>query len=62
MFNAWFNGKWFSAMVRGYHIYKEIWNAEIYEELRCEREVGNRSDTFAVAEKKGTVMVGHIPQ
>ena len=41
-----------SAMVRGYHIYKEIWNAEIHEELRCEREVGNRSDTFAVAGRR----------
>ena len=49
-------------MVRGYHIYKEIWNAEIHKELRCEREVGNRSDTFTVAVKKGTVTVGHIPR
>ena len=51
-----------SAMARRYHIYKEVWNAEIHEELRCEREVGNRSDTFAVAVKKGTVTVGHIPR
>ena len=51
-----------SAMVRGYHIYKEIWNAEVNEELTCEREIGNRSDTFAVAVKKGTVTVGHIPR
>ena len=46
----------------GYHIYKEVWNAEIHEELRCEREVGNHSNTFAVAVKKGTVTVGHIPR
>ena len=51
-----------SAMIRGYHVYKEVWNAEVNEELRCEREVGNRSDTFAVAVKKGTVMVGHVPR
>ena len=50
-----------SAMVQGYHVYKEIWSAEVHEELRCEREVGNCNDTFAVAVKKGTVTVGHIP-
>ena len=49
-------------MIQGYHVYKEVCNAEVNEELLCEREVGNRSDTFAVAVKKGTVMVGHVPQ
>ena len=42
-------------------MYKEVWNAEVDEELQCEREVGNRSDTFAVAVKKRTVTVGHVP-
>ena len=51
-----------SAMIQGYHVYKEVWNAEVNEELRCEREVGNRNDTFAVAVKKGTVTVGHAPR
>ena len=50
-----------SAMIQGYHVYKEVWNAE-NEGLRCEREVGNHSDTFAVAVKKGTVTVGHVPR
>ena len=49
-----------SAIVRVYHVYKEIWNAEVHKELRCEMEVGNHSDTFAVALKNGTVMVDHI--
>lgn len=49
-------------MIQGYHIYKEVWDAEVDEELLCEREVGNRSDTFAVAVKKGAVTVGHVPQ
>ena len=48
-----------SAMVQGY---QEIWNAEIQEKLRCEREVGNHSDIFAVTVQKGTVTVGHIPR
>ena len=50
------------VMVQGYHVYKEIWNAEGHKESRCEREVGNHSDTFAVTVKKGTVTMGHIPQ
>ena len=43
MFYARFDGKlfslqsqqWFGDTIR---IYKELWNAEIHEELRCERE------------------------
>ena len=49
-----------SAMIRGYHVYMEVWNAEVNEELQCEREIGNRSDMFAVAVKKGIVTVGHV--
>ena len=36
------------AMVRGYHIYTDIWAAVLGEELPCRREVGNWFDTFAV--------------
>jgi len=51
-----------AAVITGYHVNKEIWNAELDEELMCEREVGSRWDTFAVAMRKGSVMVGHVPQ
>ena len=27
------------AMVRGYHVYKEVWCAAVGEELSCVREV-----------------------
>ena len=37
------------AIVRGCHTYKDIWAAVIGEELPCQRKVGNRVDTFAVA-------------
>ena len=36
------------AMVRGYHMYKEIWCAAVGEELSCMREVENYRDAFAV--------------
>ena len=32
------------------------------EKLACEREVGNRSDTFAVAMKKDYITVGRVPR
>ena len=55
------------TVVRGYHVYKEIWNAAVDgTELPCEREIGNARDPFAVAIKKatptGNVTVGHMPR
>ena len=38
--------------VRGYHVYKDIWEAAIGEELPCERETRNTNDRYAVAVKK----------
>ncbi len=37
------------AMVRGYHVYRDVWAASIGELLPCEREEGNASDRYAVA-------------
>ncbi len=50
------------AMVRGYHVYREIWDATVGEELDCQRETANVLDTFAVAVIKGSVTVGHVPR
>ena len=50
------------AMVRGYHEYKEIWEAEDGEVLRCQREAGNRHDLYAVATVKNDAVVGHVPR
>ena len=55
------------TVVRGYHVYKEIWEAAIDGvELPSKREIGNAHDPFAVAIKKatqtGNVTVGHTPQ
>ena len=38
------------TMVRGYHIYKEIWNAVMDgTELLCERESGHAHDPFGLS-------------
>ena len=49
------------AMVRGYHVFKLIWDAACDDDiLPCEREVGNPHNPSSVAVKKGIVVVGHV--
>ena len=50
------------AMVRCYHVYKDIWTAADGEELTCRRERFNVADPFAVAMVKGETTVGHVPR
>ena len=51
------------SVVRGHHIYKDIWSSMIGEELQCVREVGNVHDLYAVGVvKTGTGTVGHLPK
>ena len=35
------------SVVRGYHIYQDIWSAEICSELPCHPESGNCEDRYA---------------
>ena len=54
------------SCVRGYHVYKDVWNAVLGEELLCQRETGNSSDMYmyivaCVLKKDGTT-VGHLPR
>ena len=48
------------AMIRGYHVYKNIWSSVLDEELPCQKETGNTSDPFAVGVLKDGVIVGHV--
>ena len=43
-------------------MYQDVWSAGVGEQLTCDREPGNRHDTFAVAVKKDEVIVGHVPR
>lgn len=52
----------FECMIRGYHVYKDIWLAVDGEILECRRETGNGHDPFAVAVLKEDVIVGHLPR
>ena len=50
------------SCVRGYHVYNDIWEASVDEELPCQCEDGNSADPCAVAIKRSGVVVGHIPR
>ena len=45
------------SCVRGYHIYKDIWDATFGEELQCTRESDNFNDCHAVALRKNDAIV-----
>ena len=48
------------AVVDGCHVYKEIWDASIDEELVCARELTNIRDPFTIAIIKSDQTVGHV--
>ncbi len=49
-------------VIRGYHVYKSIWDAIVGETLCCKRERDNDSDRYAVAVLHNDVIVGHLPR
>ena len=50
------------SCVRGYHVYKDIWDPVVGETLNCEREDRNPQDPYAVSVKKVGTTVGHVPR
>ena len=50
------------SVVRGHHIYKDVWTPQLNEELQLQREPGNEHDRHAVAVVKSSTMVGHVPR
>lgn len=51
-----------NGMIRGYHVYQDVWEANVGEILPYTREVGNRRDPHAIAVKKDSIIVGHLPR
>ena len=49
-------------VIRGYHIYKEIWEASYGEMFHCMRETGNSFDPFAVTVVRDGEIIGHVPK
>ena len=51
------------TVVRGYHVYRAIWDGAIGEVLPCQRQQGNVHDPYAVAVvSNGPTVVGHVPR
>ncbi len=51
------------SCIRGYHIYKAVWNASIGEILIFQTEFGNLHDPYAVAVLTANdTIVGHVPR
>ena len=51
----------FQSMIRGCHVYNEVWYAVVGETLPCQQEGGNSHDPYAVAVMNGRLIVGHVP-
>lgn len=49
------------SVVRGYHVYKDVWQAERDKILPCVRETTNRHNPFAIAILRSRRTVGHVP-
>jgi len=51
-----------STIVRGYHVYPEIWTAPLGEVLFCQRDLepDNDHDLLAAAIVKDSEVVGHV--
>ena len=45
------------SIIRGYHVYKDIWVTIIVEILFCEQEPGNEEDHFAVRSRSPAVEI-----
>ena len=50
------------SVIRGHHIYKQIWQSLVGEILTLEREEGNNHDKFAVSLVKDATVVAHVPR
>ena len=53
-----------TSIIRGHHVYKEVWDATIGEMLEAasdDREEAKEYDKYAVGLCKRDLLVGHIP-
>ena len=48
------------SIIRGHHIYKQIWWPLVGEILTLEREEGRNHDNFTVSLLKNATVIGHV--
>ena len=52
----------FSSMIRGHHVYKDIFMPTIRKILQSRRELDNSYDSFAITIIENDTIVGHVPR
>ena len=53
----------FSAAIRGFHVYRQVWQPVEDERLVCTHETGNAFDLFSIkATNRHGVLSGHLPR
>ena len=51
------------SVIRGHHVFKDVWNPRLGEILLVGKEAGNHHDRYAVALLKAErTTVGHVPR
>ena len=48
------------TLIKGHHVYRDIWTPKLGEELKVRIEPDNHVDKFAVCVKKEGKIVGHL--
>ena len=48
--------------IRGYHVYKNVWEPGFGDSVCCQCEDRNPQDPYAVAVKKDDTTFGHVPR
>ena len=48
------------SVVRGYHVWKDIWDVAVGQEFPCKLKDGNRVDRFTVAVARDDTVIGHL--
>ena len=52
-----------NGMIRGFHVYKSVWEPKAGEKLQCFLETGNTHNPFSVSvHKSDRTIVGHLPK
>ena len=52
----------YDSVIRGHHVYKDVWTPRIGEILQVARYTDNHHDRFAVGVFKEDTIVGHVPR
>ena len=50
------------SVIRGHHVYKDVWILVVGEDWMCQCELGYPRDPLAIFVFKDSTIVGHVPR